>query len=45
MIELFPESNSSERVKIELDLSIYTTKADLKMSLVLIHKNLLKRLI
>ena len=45
MIELFPESNSSGRVKIELDLSIYTTKADLKMPLVLIHKNLLKRLI
>ena len=33
MSEYFPEPNSSgERVKIELDLSNYATKADLKSS-------------
>ena len=33
------------RVKIELDLSNYATKAGLKMKQMLIHQNLLKRLI
>ena len=42
----FPEPKSSgERVKIELDLSYYATKSDLKMQQVLIHQNFLERLI
>ena len=46
MSEYFPEPKSSgERVKVELDLSYYATKADLKMQKVLIHQNLLKRLV
>ena len=34
-----------EKVKVELDLSTYATKADLKMQQELIHHLLLKRLI
>ena len=46
MSEYFPEPKSlGGRVKDELDLSNYATKADLKMQQVLIHQNLLKRLI
>ena len=46
MSEYFPEPKYlEERVKVELDLSNYATKADLKMQQVLIHQNLLKRLI
>ena len=46
MNEYFPEPKSSgERVKVELDLSYYATKADLKIQQVLVHQNLLKRLI
>ena len=42
MNEYFSEPKSSrERVKVELDLSRYGTKADLKMQLLLIHQNLL----
>ena len=44
MIEYFPEPNSSgEKVKVELDLPNYATKADLKNALT--RQNLLKRLI
>ena len=47
MSEYFIESKSvGGRVKVELDLSNYVTKGDLKkMWQVLIHQNLLKRLI
>ena len=46
MSEYFPEPKSlGGRVKGELDLSNYATKADLKMQQVLIHQNLLKSLI
>ena len=46
MSEYFPEPKSSGgRVKVELDLSIYATKTDLKMQQDLIHQLLLKRLI
>ena len=46
MSEYFPEPNSSgERVKIELDLSNYATKEDLKNSADVDTSNLLKRLI
>ena len=46
MSEYFPESKSlGGKVKVELDLSNYAAKADLKMQEVLIHQNLLKRLI
>ena len=45
MSEHFPEHKSfGERVKVELSLSNYLTKADLKMQQVLIHQNLLKTL-
>ena len=46
MSEYFPESKSSGgRVKLELGLSNYATKADLEMEQALIHQNLLKTLI
>ena len=46
MSEYFPEPKfSGEKVKVELDLSNHATKAFKKMRLVLIHQNLLKRLI
>ena len=46
MSEYFPEQKSlGRRVKFELDLSNYTTKADFKTATTLIHQNLLKRLI
>ena len=46
MSEYFPELKSlTERVKVELDLSNYATKASLKMQLVLIHQKLLSTLI
>ena len=46
MSEYFPEPKSSGGImKIELGLSNYATKADLKMQEVLMHQNLLKRLI
>ena len=46
MSEYVPEPKSfRRRVKFELDLSNHATKADLKMQQVLIHQNLLKRLI
>ena len=39
MSEYFPEPKSlGGRVKVELDLFNYATKADLKMQQVLIHK-------
>ena len=45
MSEYFPEPKSlGRKVKVELDLSNYTTKADLKMQQELIHHLLLKRL-
>ena len=40
----FPES-LEVKVKVELDLSNYATKADLKMLQVLIHQNLINKLI
>ena len=44
MSEYFPEPKSSEgRGKVELDLSNFAAKADLKMQQLLIDKNLLKR--
>ena len=44
MSEYFPEPKCSRgRVKVELDLSNYATKADSKMQQVLIHQNLLKK--
>ena len=46
MTQYFPEPKSlGRRVKVELDLSNYATKADLKIQQVLIHENLLKGLI
>ena len=46
MSEYFPEPKSSRgRVKVEFDLPNYATKADLKNATVLLHQNLLKRLI
>ena len=42
-VNIFSEQKSLERrVKVELDLYNYATKADLKMQQVLIHRNLLK---
>ena len=44
MGEYSPEPKSSgERLKVELDLSNYATKADLKKQKVLVHQNLIKR--
>ena len=44
MSKYFPEQKSSGvRVKVDLDLSNYAAKADLKMQQVLIHQNLLKK--
>ena len=46
MREYFSETKSfGGGVKVELDLSNFATKADLKMQQVLIHQKLLKRLI
>ena len=46
MSAYFPEPKSSGgRVKVELYLSNYATKEDLKMQQVLIHQILLERLI
>ena len=45
MSEYFPEPKSLEKVKVELDLSNYTTKIDFKMQWGLIHHLLLKELI
>ena len=46
MSEYFREPKSSGgKLKVELDLSNYATKADLKMQQVLTHQNLLKKLI
>ena len=46
MSEYFPELKSSGgRVKIDLDLSNYAVKVDLKNPKVLIHRIYLKRLI
>ena len=46
MSEYFLEPKSSGgRVKVELDLSNFATKADLKKQQVLIHQNLLNKLI
>ena len=47
MSEYFPEPKSfGRKVKVELDLSNYVTKTDLKnTSKFLIHQHLLKRLI
>ena len=45
-MEYFPKPKSlGANVKIELDLSNYATKADLKMQQELTHQILLKRLI
>ena len=42
----FPKPKSFwGRVKVESDLANYATKANLKMQQVLIHRNLLKKLI
>ena len=42
----FPEpSHSKTVIKVELDLLNYATKSDLKKQQVLIHQNLLKRLV
>ena len=35
-----PESNIKSKVKVELDLSNYARKSDIKKQLVLIHQNL-----
>ena len=40
-----PYSYSKNKVEVELDLPNYTTKYDLKTQLVLIHHNLLKKMI
>ena len=40
-----PHTQSRNKIKVELDLSNYATKSDLKMQQVLVHRNLLKRLI
>ena len=46
MSEYFPQPKSLRgRVKVELDLSNYATKTDVKMQQVLKHQNLLKKLI
>ena len=46
MREYFPGPKpSGRRVKVELDLSNYATKADLKNAKMLVHQNLLKMLI
>ena len=46
MSEYFPEPKSfGGRKKSELDLSIYATKVDEENAKVLIHQNLLKKLI
>ena len=46
MGEYFPEPKFfGRRVKVKLDLPNYATKADLKMTQVLIHQNLLNSLI
>ena len=46
MSEYFPKPKPfGGKVRVELDLSNYATKADLKMQQVLIHQNVLKRLI
>ena len=45
MSEYFPEPKSLEKVKVELDLSNYTTKIDFTMQWGLIHHLLLKELI
>ena len=46
MTGYFAEPKSlGAKVKVELDLSNYATEADLKMQQVMIHQNLLKRLI
>ena len=46
MSKCFPEQKSlGGRVKVELDLSNYVAKPDLKNPKVLIHKKLLKRVI
>ena len=46
MSAYFPKRKpSGENVKVELDLSNYATKADLKKQSVLQHQSLLKRLI
>ena len=46
MSKYFPELKSlGGRVIVELDLSNYATKADLKMQQLLMHQNLLKWLI
>ena len=43
MSEYFPEPKSSGgRVKVELDLSNYATKKDLKNATGVIHQNLIK---
>ena len=43
MSEYFPEPKTLRgRVKVELDLSTFATKADLKMQQLLIYQNLLK---
>ena len=44
MSEYFPKPTSlGANVKVEIDLSNYATKADLRMQLELIHQILLKR--
>ena len=46
MSEYFPKPISLEaNENVELDLSNYAAKADLKMHKVLIHQNMLKKLI
>ena len=40
-----PYTRSKNKRKVELDLSIYSTKFVLKLQQVLIHQNLLKRVI
>ena len=46
MSEHFPKQKYfGRRVEIELDLSSYATKEDLKKQQILIHRNLLIRLI
>ena len=42
---LEPQTHSNNKAKIELDLANYTTKSDLKILQVLIHLNLLKKLV
>ena len=45
MGEYFSKLKSFGRVKAELDLANYATKSDLKNEYMLIHQNLLKKLI